>query len=174
MTVHKSYSHHSIARYGRMLTAAGKAKHASTDSLSEAVPDTAILLDDCLARLSLVRMVFVDSRSLTIKRQSNMIIVCSWIILAFGIPYVSFEMTTWWTSDTFWIATLYIPGLFEGVIPYAFIFGALLPVRPNTLRGKSMRRKFRNLHVCLVTKGTNVMVRLFALSRKPEAKRLIR
>ena len=80
-------------------------------------------------------------------------------VLAVAGPYMfTLDSNAWWTRDTWPIFLLHGPGALVEIIPFSFVFGACLPVRPFRYSQMPKIRSFRFLRVCLVTKGTNVAV----------------
>ena len=80
-------------------------------------------------------------------------------VLSVAGPYLFvLDSKAWWTRDTWFLLLLHAPGALVELIPYSFVFGACLPLRPFRYRLLPKIRSFRFLRVCLVTKGMNVLV----------------
>ena len=74
-------------------------------------------------------------------------------------PYLYIvDSNVWWTRDTWLMFSIHAPGALIEIIPFSFFLGACLPVRPFRYRQMPKIRSFRFLRICLVTKGTNVLV----------------
>ena len=63
-----------------------------------------------------------------------------------------------WTPDCTILAIIYAPFLLGQLPPYSILWGLFLPMRPFAYKRSPKGRYFRELKVCLVTKGTNVQV----------------
>lgn len=63
-----------------------------------------------------------------------------------------------WTPDCTILAIIYAPFLLGQLPPYSILLGLCLPMRPFAYKKSPKGRYFRELKVCLVTKGTNVQV----------------
>ncbi|OQD91820.1 hypothetical protein PENSOL_c048G11216 [Penicillium solitum] len=61
-----------------------------------------------------------------------------------------------WTPDCTILAIIYAPFLLGQLPPYSILLGLCLPMRPFAYKKSPKGRYFRELKVCLVTKGTNV------------------
>lgn len=61
-----------------------------------------------------------------------------------------------WTPDCTILAIIYAPFLLGQLPPYSVLWGLCLPMRPFAYKKSPKGRYFRELKVCLVTKGTNV------------------
>ncbi|KAJ5864995.1 uncharacterized protein N7529_006911 [Penicillium soppii] len=61
-----------------------------------------------------------------------------------------------WTTDCTVIAIVHAPFLLSQLPPYSILWGLCLPMRPFAQADSTKKRVFRELKVCLVTKGTNV------------------
>lgn len=68
------------------------------------------------------------------------------------------DASAWWTLDAWWIFVLSAPGHLRESIPFAYVFGACMPLDPYRYAKKPKRRTFGLIRVCLVTKGTNAAV----------------
>lgn len=67
-----------------------------------------------------------------------------------------------WTPDCTILAIIYAPFLLGQLPPYSVLWGLCLPMRPFAYKKLPKGRYFRELKVCLVTKGTNVQVSLYS------------
>ncbi|KAI4112860.1 MAG: hypothetical protein LQ345_006055, partial [Seirophora villosa] len=77
-------------------------------------------------------------------------------ILLAAEPYMfELDASAWWTLDAWWIFVLSAPGHLRESIPFAYVFGACMPLDPYRYAKKPKRRTFGLIRVCLVTKGTN-------------------
>lgn len=69
--------------------------------------------------------------------------------------YVDITEDGWTRSTIFHVAILTICMLLQ-MPPLGNILGLCLPMRPNKFANKPQTRRLGTLHVCLVTKGTNI------------------
>lgn len=68
-----------------------------------------------------------------------------------------------WTPDCTILAIIYAPFLLGQLPPYSMLWGLCLPMRPFAYEKSPKGRYFRELRVCLVTKGTNLQVSYLSL-----------
>ncbi|KAJ6191594.1 hypothetical protein N7519_001615 [Penicillium mononematosum] len=61
-----------------------------------------------------------------------------------------------WTPDCTILALVYAPFLLGQLPPYSILWGLCLPMQPFAYKKSPKGRYFRELKVCLVTKGTNM------------------
>ncbi|KAJ5154712.1 uncharacterized protein N7500_010151 [Penicillium coprophilum] len=61
-----------------------------------------------------------------------------------------------WTPDCTILAIVYAPFLLGQLPPYSILWGMCLPMRPFAYNKAGKGRSFRELKICLVTKGTNM------------------
>ncbi|KAJ5970503.1 uncharacterized protein N7479_000421 [Penicillium vulpinum] len=70
------------------------------------------------------------------------------------------EQGVLWTPDCTILAIIYGPFVLGQLPPYSTLWGLCLPMRPFAYKQSPKRRYFRELKVCLVTKGTNMQAAL--------------